>query len=543
MKADIVIKGNAVYNGRDRKVFEGSVAVSGNRIAAVGGIEEIDQYIGENTKVFEYQDKLIMPGIIDNHVHVTMGAMIHSNNVDLIGTKSAEECVEKVRQYFRENPDAPMLFTQGWMLNVWDKQEYPTKEMLDEISTEVPICLGTADGWNFWVNSKALEVFGYTKENIDDKQSWYVKKDKEGELTGILYNLGCTPAYFCMLDLDPETAKPMIKASLDIYNSFGITAAGDVSNEWEIKREPEGFKLYRELEAAGELKVRLYVYPSIGKTTDFSYAHELQKQYADGYVIMPGLKAYQDGVIDSYTGVMVEPYRDDPAQPDRNGEPMFTQEALNEIITAANAEGFPVRVHCTGDGSTRMTLNAFETSMKANGKHGLRNGIEHIEACKPEDRPRFAQLGVMANKQPGHFLLCDEEWYINALGEENWHEIHPFKLLLDAGAPVSLSTDFPIIEINPFSNMYAAVTRCMFDGTPLGTNPDDCMDIYDALYGYTYMGAYGLGVEDELGSLEAGKLADVAVIDGRIVDEDPKMLLERKAVLTIMDGKIVYHCR
>ena len=289
MKADIVIKGNAVYNGRDRKVFEGGVAVSGNRIAAVGGIEEIDQYIGENTKVFEYQDKLIMPGIIDNHVHVTMGAMIHSNNVDLIGTKSAEECVEKVRQYFRENPDAPMLFTQGWMLNVWDKQEYPTKEMLDEISTEVPICLGTADGWNFWVNSKALEVFGYTKENIDDKQSWYVKKDKEGELTGILYNLGCTPAYFCMLDLDPETAKPMIKASLDIYNSFGITAAGDVSNEWEIKREPEGFKLYRELEAAGELKVRLYVYPSIGKTTDFSYAHELQKQYADGYVIMVSL--------------------------------------------------------------------------------------------------------------------------------------------------------------------------------------------------------------------------------------------------------------
>ena len=307
-----------------------------------------------------------------------------------------------------------------------------------------------------------------------------------------------------------------------------------------IDREPAGFKLYRDLEQAGKLNVRIYVYPSIGKTTNFSRAHELKKEYSDGYVVMPGLKAYQDGVIDSYTGVMVDPYRDDPAQPNRNGEPMFTQEALNEIVTAANAEGFPVRIHCTGDGSTRMSLNAFEASIAANGRHGLRNGIEHIEACKPSDRVRFGELDVMANKQPGHFLLCDEQWYREALGDENWHEIHPFKCLLDAGANVSLSTDFPIIEINPFKNIYAALTRCLFDGTPLGDNQEDCMSIYDALYGYTYMGAYGMGLEDTLGSLEAGKRADVTVIDGRVIDEDPQEILKRQALLTIMDGKIVF---
>lgn len=541
MNADIVLKSNVIYDGRRRDVFPGGVAITGNRITAVGSAEEIDALIGPETRVLEYEDKLIMPGIIDNHVHVTMGAMIHSNDIDLTGTRSAEECVEMVRDYLARVPDAPMVYAQGWMLNVWDnKKDYPTKQMLDAISTEIPICLGTADGWNFWVNSKALETFGYTKESVDEAQSWYVKKDKDGELTGILYNLGCTPAYFCMLDLDPEEAKPMILSSLEKYNQYGITAAGDVSNEWVIEREPAGFKLYRDLEQAGKLNVRIYVYPSIGKTTDFSKAHELQKQYSDGYVRMLGLKAYQDGVIDSYTGVMVDPYLDDPEQPDRNGEPMFTQEALNEIVTAANADGFPVRIHCTGDGSTRMSLNAFEASIKANGRHGLRNGIEHIEACKPVDRPRFAELEVMANKQPGHFLLCDEDWYIEALGQENWHEIHPFKCLLDAGAPMSLSTDFPIIEINPFSNIYAAVTRRLFDGTPLGDNPEDCLDIYDALYGYTYMGAYGMGLEDSLGSLEAGKLADVAVINGRVVDEAPEELLDRKALLAIMDGKIVY---
>lgn len=540
MKADLVLKSNIVYDGINRNTFAGGVAVTGNIITAVGTSEEIDKYIGEDTEIIEYTDKLIMPGMIDNHVHVTMGSMVHSNDIDLTGTKSAEECADKVRAYLAKCPDAPMVFAQGWMVNSWDKREFPTKELLDEISTDIPIILGTADGWNFWVNSKALEMFGFSRDNVDDEQAWYVKKNEEGDLTGILYHLGCVPAYFCLLNLDPEDAKPMLKNSLAIYSKCGITAAGDVSQEWEIEREPKGFRWFREMEEAGELNVRLYVYPSIGKTTDFSVAKKLREEYNHGYVVMPGLKAYQDGVIDSYTGVMVHGYKDDPENPDRNGEPLFTQEALNEIITAANAEGFPVRVHCTGDGSTRMCLDAFEASIKANGRHGLRNGIEHIEACEPEDRPRFAELDVMANKQPGHFLLCDEEWYKGAVGEEIWHEMHPFRCLLDQGAKISLSTDFPIIEINPFPNIYAAVTRCTFDGTPMGDNPEDCLDIYDCLYGYTYMGAYGMGVEDKLGSLEAGKLADITVINGRVVDDSPQELLKRESVLTLMDGRIVY---
>lgn len=429
------------------------------------------------------------------------------------------------------------------MVSAWDTPELPRKELLDKVSSDIPICLGTADGWYCWVNSKALELFGYTKENITGEKETYVKKDDNGELTGMLYHIGSDPVFFMLLNIDGALAKKMLRHSLGICSSFGLTSAGDVSNELEIEKEPRGFELYREMEEAGELDVRMFVYPAIGKDGDFSRARELMKEYSDGYVVMPGLKAYGDGVIDAYTGVLNEPYLDDPEKPDKNATPIFTQEALNDIITKANGEGFPVRIHCTGDGGVRMALNAFDESIKVNGRHGLRNGIEHIELVEDGDYERFAELDVMANKQPAHYYLCTEKFMVDALGERRWKRSHPLKAFYDAGAKVSLSTDFPIVEINPFHNMYVAVTRHDLEGNVIGADINERIDIFQALEGYTYMGAYGMGIEDKLGTLEAGKLADIAVIDGRIFDEDPEKLLERKALLTIMDGRVVYEAK
>lgn len=540
MFADIVLKSNVIYTGTGSNVISGGVAVKENKILAVGNDDEITPYIGKETVVKEYKDQLIMPGFIDDHLHVMMGAMIHSNDIDLEGTRSAEECVEKVRAFLDKNPDAGLVLAMGWMISAWDKHEWPTKEMLDEVSTEIPICLSTADGWFVWVNSKALELFGYTKETVSDEFSEYVKKDENGELTGMLYSIGGNPANYMTLDIDRDIAKKMVENSLAIYSKYGITACGDLSNERVIDREPEAFEVYRDMENNGRLNVRMYVYPAIDNDTEFKRAKELREKYKDGYVVMPGLKAYQDGVIDGYTGVLVEPYMHDKDNPDFNAEPIYTQERLDELVTAANREGFPVRIHCTADGSTRMSLNSFEASIKANGKHGLRNAVEHIEMLHEDDFARFAELDVFAGKQPAHLLLSTEDFMVEAIGEKRWKASHPLKSMIDAGANVALSTDFPIVEVNPFYTLYAAVTRCLPGKIPVGADLDDAIDIFQALYAYTYMGAYALCCEDKLGSLEEGKLADIAVINGRVVDEDPEKLLEREAVLTMMDGRIVY---
>lgn len=540
MYADKVLISNLIYTGREDCVMSGGVAVKGNRIVAVCSDGETEKYIGPETEVYRFEDKLIMPGLIDNHLHMTMGALFHDNDIELEGTKSKEECVEKVREFLIKKPDASLVLTQGWMNTSWDDRSYPDRKDLDAVSTDIPICLGTADGWWFWVNTKALEMFGYTKGNIPEELKGSIPLDEEGNPTGMLYWQAAAPAYFMMMDIDPEIAMELLENSLEIYSRCGITAAGDLSNEHRIEKEPAGFRLYREMEKRNRLDVRVYIYPSIGKTTDFAEAHKLKEEYSDGYVIMPGLKAYEDGVIDSYTAVVVEPYEDNPKNPEKNGTPIFTQEKLNEIVTAANREGFPVRIHCTGDGGTRMSLNAFEASLKANGNHGLRNGIEHIEMIHEDDIHRFRELEVAANKQPAHLLLCSEEFMTEAIGEKRWKYSHPFRAFIDAGAHMSLSTDFPIVSVNPFHTIYASMTRKLATGELVGSNPDDVLTIYEALYGYTYMGAYCMGVEDEIGSLEEGKLADIAVIDGRVIDESPERISERKSCLTMMDGRIVY---
>lgn len=540
MFADIVLKSNVIYTGKGSEVISGGVAVKDNKILAVGSNDEIDKYIGKDTDVKEYEDKLIMPGLIDDHLHVVMGAMVMGNDIQLEGTRSAEECVENVRQFLEKNPDTSLVMAMGWMLSAWDKREWPTKEMLDEVSTEIPICLTTADGWFVWVNSKALELFGYIKESISDEFSEYVRKDENGELTGILYSIGGNPANYMALDIEQEKAEEMVYDSFKEYSKYGITAAGDLSNERQIEREPKAFALYRDMEKKGKLNVRMYVYPAIDNDTTFARAKELREQYKDGYVIMPGLKAYMDGVIDGYTGVLVEPYQHDENNPNFNAEPIYTQERMDELVTAANREGFPVRIHCTGDGSTRMCLNSFEASLKANGRHGLHNSVEHIEMLHEDDYDRFRELDVFAGKQPIHLQLCNEPFMLDVIGEKRWRKSHPLKSLIDAGAKVAISTDFPIVEVNPFHNIHAAMTRCMPDGTPVGTTGDDAMDIYQSLYAYTYMGAYALNQEDKLGSLEAGKLADIAVINGRVIDETAEVIRDREALLTMMDGRIVY---
>ncbi|MBQ6401548.1 MAG: amidohydrolase [Firmicutes bacterium] len=538
--ADKIITSNLVYPGRGREVFAGGAAVRGDRILAVGSEEELQAFVGPDTEVYAYEDKLLLPGIIDSHIHITMGAMMDDNDINLEGTRSAEECVDIVRDYLQRHPETKLILASGWMISAWDDQELPRKEMLDEISRDIPICLPTADGWLVWVNSKALELFGYTPEKVQGEDCFYIKKDEQGELTGVLYNKGADPVYFMMMDIDRDDAKRMLRHSIGRFNTFGITTVGDLSNEHVINREPEGFAIYRELEQQGELTCRIFVYPAIDRDLTFARAKELQRQYSSGLVRMPGLKAYQDGVIDAYTGVLVEPYVDDPENPEKNAVPIHTQEELNAKVTAANGEGFPVRIHCTGDGAVRMSLNAFEASGKANGSHGLRNCIEHIEMLHEGDYERFGQLDVMACKQPAHLLLCTESFMIDAIGEERWHTSHPFQSIIDAGGTVNMSTDYPIIDIDPFTNIYAALTRRTTGGELMGTNPDDVMDIWETLEGYTYLGAYTLGQEEELGTLEAGKKADIAVLDGRIIDDKPEDILGRSALLTIMDGKVVH---
>lgn len=216
----------------------------------------------------------------------------------------------------------------------------------------------------------------------------------------------------------------------------------------------------KELEATGDLLSRIHIFTRLLGYTDFTKAKEFQKTFWSDKLRVSGVKGFVDGVTSTYTGYLLEPYSD---RPDTCGigVPLDSREAMEKSIVAANAAGLQVRLHCIADASVRMALDMYEVSEKKNGKHGLKNTIEHIEHIHPDDIPRFAALDVIPSMQPAHLPLDNNE-KIGRIGEKRcrWEWLH--RSLLDAGAIIAFGTDFPVVEYNPFPNIYAAITRCLF---------------------------------------------------------------------------------
>jgi predicted amidohydrolase YtcJ len=208
-------------------------------------------------------------------------------------------------------------------------------------------------------------------------------------------------------------------------------------------------------------------------------------------------------------------------------------------VLHANKKGYGVRLHCIGDAAVKLALDVYEESRAAGAATGVRNGIEHIEALRPEDIPRFAEIGAVSSMQPLHVVFNDNEKVL-AVGEERAKYQWPFKSLLRAGATLAFGTDFPVVGFDPVPSLHAAVTRTNAEGKPMGTNPGEKLSLAEAIKAYTAGGAYAVGCDETLGTLEAGKRADIAVFDRNLFGIDPQEILEAKTVMTLMNGEIVY---
>ena len=243
-----------------------------------------------------------------------------------------------------------------------------------------------------------------------------------------------------------------------------------------------------------------------------------------------------DGTTSQYTSPLLEPYSD---RPEESGRSYYPPEFFMDIIPKANRGGFDLKIHAIGDKAVRMLLDACEASFKQNDLSGIRNNVEHIENIHPSDIGRFKEFGVVASVQPAHLPLDAGEKTIR-IGKERARYEWPFRSLLDAGAILAFGTDYPIYQLNPMHGIHAAVTRAYLDGTPVGSSPGEKITLKEALDAYTYGGAFSLNRENELGTLEAGKLADIVVLSENLFDLDPQEYLKAESLLTVMDGKIIY---
>lgn len=535
--ADVVIKSRAVFTGSKNEVFQGGIAVTGNKIVAVEKNEEINRWVGKNTKIYEYGEKLIMPGLIDAHTHFYLGAFASSGHMltELSNSASEAECIEMVKEFLDMHPDYEKITGMGWHLANWRDQILPHRFTLDKICPNKPVYLLSADGHTFWLNSKALEECNITKKTRVTLGE--IGIDESGELNGLLFEIeAITPVMRRAFDLPEKEMKEIQIEFLKKIAESGITSFSNLSDYPITEATDKEFSVTMQIEQEGLLTARLHIYPSLGLEPELSKVKAWRKKYCSNKLRISGLKQYIDGVTSTYSAYLIAPYSD---RPDTAGYPDYPAELYQTCVENANAEGFGVRFHAVGDAAVKLALDTFEYSNRTNDNSLIRNSIEHIETIDIADIPRFAELGVIASMQPYHLILDANEKVIR-LGKERCQYEWPFRSLLDAGATLAFGTDYPVVSFNPFPNIYAAVTRKDENGIPSGVNEQERISIYETLRAYTEGGAITFNREKELGTIEVGKLADIIVLDKNIFETDESEVPKTIVELTMMDGKVVY---
>jgi len=539
MFADLVIKSNAVFTGDGAQPFAGGVAIVGDTILTCGDELHLAAFIGPDTEVRDYGDKLVMPGIIDSHTHFAQGAMTTDPDfcVNLIDCTSFEQAMERVVSFADAHPD------NEWILGVqviqfqWAVPEMPTAEMIDAYISDRPVLLQQVDLHTFSVNSCALEKMGVTRD-VEDPAGGRFLRDENGDLTGVLSNNASAIFMESVYNPPIERAKESFAKTAAYANSCGITSVGAVNPTFVSLENP--YAVFAEMNRAGQFPLRVFMYTDLFDLETMT-PDEIEAEYdfPDSTIEWNGLKQFLDGVCSDHTAWMLEPYAN---APETCGEPAEDPERSRASMPKAIENGMAVRIHAIGDRSIRFVLDCFEEGERLYGKQGLRHCIEHNETVQPEDLPRYARMGISPAMQPWHMLLDMADLAKDAaVGPERAALSWPLHSLQTSGANIHLGSDFPVVGIDPMEEVYGAVFRMLEDqSNPEGWFPAERISMAEALRAYTLGSAYAMGIDDRLGTLSAGKVADICVLDRNLFACSPAEVLETKSVLTVLGGRVVY---
>jgi len=513
-------------SGRDAE----AVAVRAGRIAAVGSSTELDGLSAK--RVVELEGRTVLPGFQDAHLHPFDGGML-AIVCNLHDTGSAEDCLKEIVRYAAANPEREWIAGDGWSMDFFPGGN-PDKERLDAVVSDRPIYLENRDGHTAWVNSRALELAGITADSADPSDG-RIERDAAGEPSGALHE----GAMSLVSTLVPppsaaEQEQALVHAQAELH-ALGITAWQDAVVE------PETLAAYRAVAGRGQLTMRaegnlLWVRSRGEEQIDDLL--EMREQGSLGRLRLRGVKIFQDGVLENFTGSLLEPYEGT----DNRGMSMHEAEELKRMLVLLDSHGFQVHLHTIGDRAVRESLDAIEGAQQANGKRDARHHLAHIQLIHPDDQARFAELGVVANAQPywaAHSAYVDE-LTLPFIGERAAYH-YPFGSLVRSGAPIAFGSDWTVSTANPLPIVEVAVTRIQHperEGEPM--LPDERLDLETAIAAQTRGSAYVNSLENDTGTIEEGKLADLVVLDRDIFDPGAGPVGDARVLLTLSEGEAVH---
>ena len=543
--ADVIFLNAAVYKVTDSDPWATAVAIKNDLIIFVGDDTDVKDYISNETRVIDLNGKMLMPGFQDSHVHPVDSGMTY-NQCAVFDLPALDDLLKAIKKCVEDRPDAKWIVGAGWNVSTFAPTGVPPKKLLDEITTDIPITLLSNAAHSVWANSAAINAAGISASTPDPEGGKIDRDPETGEPIGGFQ----------------ETAMPLIQsfepaitledriAGLDyaqsLFHSFGITGVHD--SYVEISRETaySNMNAYTSFADRGKLKMHVVAAMLYDPSLPLEPQIELFSHYRQSAerenVKVTAIKILVDGVATSYTAAMLEPYSD---RVDEKifGEPLIARQDLISLVARLDAMNFQMHFHAIGDAAVHYSLDALEEAIKSNGKRDSRHHLSHIEVWDPRDYDRMAEVDAIANFQA---LWASkgpmyDEITLPRMGIEREKYMYPINSLHKRGVNLAFGSDWYVTSANPLHAIEVAITRVDPDGLyPDPLVPEEAIDLATAIKAATYGSVYGNFLEHKTGTIEAGKLADLIILDRNLFDIPPSEISDANVVMTMFGGEVVY---
>lgn len=543
VSADLILFDGKVYTVDANRSWAEAVAVIDGKIAYVGSSSGAKKYKGPNTRLVDLDGKMVLPGFQDAHVHPIEAGMAYLG-CSLHDGKSVEDYVLIVKECAQQSPEASFIDGGGWTMDLFE-DGLPDKRLLDEVVSDRPVILKSASGHQLWVNSKTLKIAGIDAETPDPPRGRIDRYKNSKEPSGSLQeNSAMNLAFSTRPAYSADQMQAALQFGQHYLNQYGVTTVQDALLKLDGNEAYVGGPTYMAMDRAGDLTIRVVgalVWNTDSGLEQLSRITDARERFKTPLFSAPSVKIWLDGVMEVHTAALLAPYSD--REDGYSGELLIKPEQLDVVVSQLDALGFQIHFHAIGDAAVRQSLDSLELARQKNGVRDSRHHMSHIQLFDPADIPRLETLNVVANFQP-YWAWADKfitELTIPKLGADRSKWLYPIRSVLDTGAVVAFGSDWFVTSGNPLLGIETAITRR--DPLTNFSDPfleDERINLADAIEAYTINSAYVNFIDDETGSIEEGKLADLIVLDNNLFELAPNEISDAQVLLTLLEGNPVY---
>jgi len=550
--ADLIFHNGAVWTVDEANPTAEAVAIRGNRIVAVGSDSDVLELAREGTELIDLGGAFVLPGFNDNHIHFASAAEFLEFNI--MNVENQAQFTQRIAEV-RQTLD-PGEWILGGFWGAYDQWEHgsvggssrggftPDIDAIEGMTEDYPLFIRKFDNSEFAANRAGLRAVGLDPDQPRAKGIVF-SLDSGGTPTGIMQGLGVLPLFSRHIpeNFSHKRRLQQTRNALQEIRKYGVTSVSDIS-------DGEQLEIYKELRAQGELTARVHFRPHL-ETWEALREKGIRVGSGDEWISLGAVKGHIDGIMGTSSARFFEPYSNDPENRGRwrrlmvDEEGRFEEGKFLQYMRGADEAGLQLSIHAIGDEANQLLLDYLEELERANGPRDRRFRLVHAQVLLDDDFARLGELGVIAEVQPFH-VSDDMRWMEERIGPERCKGAYAFRRIAESGGVLTFGTDWPGTSaseypINPMLGLYAAVTRQTLEGHPEGGwFPEERISIEEAIRAYTLNTAYSNFLENSVGSIEVGKLADLAVLSKNLRMVEPREFLESETLFTVVGGMIVF---